>query len=50
MCTEEEKEQIRNRNICYDIQEKYNMTIEDLRLLIDSAFLGWRKKESNDNK
>ena len=45
--TEEEQERNRNANICYDIQTKYNMTIEDLRLLIDCAFLAWGKDNKN---
>lgn len=36
-----ERESIKHRNICYSLQSKYNISIEDLRTLTESSFIGW---------
>lgn len=50
MFNEQEQEVNKNRNICYDLQGKYNMSIEDLRIFVDSAIKGWVKDNVLKNR
>jgi hypothetical protein len=47
MFSKEEQEANKNRNICYDLQSKYNISIEDLRILVDAAIAGWGNEKDD---
>jgi hypothetical protein len=47
MMSKEDQKEIKNRNICYELQGKYNIPMEDFRTFIMAAIKGWEKTLSN---